>query len=41
MAEVKARELFAPIYANSLYTVELRVGRPWTSLAGMMNLTPI
>ena len=38
---ILARELFAPVYANSLYTVELRASRHWPSLAGMMNLTPI
>jgi serine/threonine protein kinase len=38
---INARELFAPVYANSLYTAELRASRHWPSLAGMMNLTPI
>jgi tetratricopeptide (TPR) repeat protein len=38
---INTRELFAPVYGNSLYTVELRASRHWPSLAGMMNLTPI
>ena len=38
---INARELFAPVYANSLYTAELRASRHWPSLAGMMNLSPI
>ena len=38
---IKARELFAPVYAHSLYTVELRSSRHWPSLAGLMNLTPV
>jgi tetratricopeptide (TPR) repeat protein len=38
---IKARELFAPIYANSLYTVELRASRHWPGLAAMMNLAPL
>jgi serine/threonine-protein kinase len=35
---INARELFAPIYANSLYTVELRASRHWPRLARVMNL---
>ena len=34
---INARELFAPVYANSLYTAELRASRHWPSLAGMMT----
>ena len=35
---INARELFAPIYANSPYTEELRASRHWPRLARMMNL---
>ena len=35
---IEARELFAPVYANSLYTTELRASRYWPGLARMMNL---
>jgi hypothetical protein len=33
-----AREMFAPVYANSLYTAELRASPHWARLARMMNL---
>jgi serine/threonine-protein kinase len=35
---IDARELFAPVYANSLYTRELRASPYWPKLARMMNL---
>ena len=35
---IEAREIFAPVYANSLYTAELRASRHWPKLARMMNL---
>jgi serine/threonine-protein kinase len=35
---IKSRELFAPVYANSLYTAELRTTPYWAKLARMMNL---
>jgi hypothetical protein len=35
---IEARELFAPVYANSLYTEELRASPHWAKLARMMNL---
>ncbi len=35
---IEARELFAPVYANSLYTNELRASQYWPRLARMMNL---
>jgi len=35
---IDAREVFAPIYANSLYTKELRASPYWSRLARMMNL---
>ena len=35
---IEARELFAPTYANSLYTNELRASRSWPRLARMMDL---
>ena len=33
-----AREMFAPVYANSLYTAGLRASPHWARLACMMNL---
>ena len=36
---IEARELFAPTYANSLYTAELRSSPHWPKLARMMNLS--
>ena len=36
---IEAREMFAPVYANSLYTAELRASSHWAKLARMMNLT--
>ena len=35
---IEAREVFAPVYANSLYTEELRASPYWSRLARMMNL---
>jgi hypothetical protein len=35
---IEARELFAPVYAYSLYTEELRASPHWAKLARMMNL---
>ena len=35
---IAAREMFAPVYANSLYTAELRTSSRWARLARMMNL---
>ena len=35
---IDAREIFAPVYANSLYTEQLRGSPYWPRLAGMMNL---
>jgi len=35
---IEAREVFAPVYANSLYTEELRGSPHWSRLARMMNL---
>jgi hypothetical protein len=35
---IQAREMFAPVYANSLYTAELRASPHWPRLARMMNL---
>ena len=35
---IDAREMFAPVYANSLYTAELRASPHWARLARMMNL---
>ena len=35
---IDAREIFAPVYANSLYTEQLRASPYWPRLAGMMNL---
>ena len=35
---IAAREIFAPVYANSLYTKELRASPHWARLARMMNL---
>ena len=35
---IEAREIFAPVYANSLYTAELRGSQYWSRLARMMNL---
>jgi tetratricopeptide (TPR) repeat protein len=35
---IEARELFAPVFANSLYTAELRDSPHWARLARMMNL---
>jgi hypothetical protein len=35
---IEAREMFAPVYANSLYTAELRTSSHWAKLARMMNL---
>ena len=36
---IEARDMFAAIYANSLYTKELRASTHWAKLARMMNLT--
>ncbi len=36
---IVAREMFAPVYANSPYTAELRASPHWAKLARMMNLT--
>jgi tetratricopeptide (TPR) repeat protein len=35
---IDAREIFAPVYANSLYTETLRASPHWARLARMMNL---
>ena len=35
---IDAREIFAPVYATSLYTTELRASPYWAKLARMMNL---
>ena len=35
---IDAREMFAPVYAHSLYTAELRASPHWAKLARMMNL---
>jgi len=35
---IEAREVFAPVYANSLYTAELRASPHWGRLARLMNL---
>lgn len=35
---IDAREMFAPVYANSLYTAELRASDHWGRLARKMNL---
>jgi hypothetical protein len=35
---IDAREIFAPVYATSLYTTELRASPYWARLAHMMNL---
>jgi len=35
---ITAREVFAPVYANSLYTAELRASPHWARLARLMNL---
>jgi hypothetical protein len=35
---IDAREIFAPVYANSPYTKELRVSSHWARLARMINL---
>ena len=35
---IETRELFAPVYVNSLYTEELRASPYWPKLARMMNL---
>ena len=35
---IEAREVFTPVYANSLYTEELRGSPYWSRLARMMNL---
>ena len=35
---IEAREIFAPIYANSPYTKELRASPHWAKLSRMMNL---
>jgi tetratricopeptide (TPR) repeat protein len=35
---IEARELFAPVYAYSLYTEELRASPHWARLARMMKL---
>ena len=35
---IDAREIFAPVYATSLYTKELRASAYWAKLARMMNL---
>jgi tetratricopeptide (TPR) repeat protein len=37
-AMIDEREIFAPVYANSLYTAELRASAHWPRLARMMNL---
>ena len=36
---IEAREIFAPVYANSLYTAELRASPYWPKLARMMKLS--
>jgi len=36
---IEARDLFAVVYANSLYTEELRASPHWAKLARMMNLS--
>ena len=35
---IDAREVFAPVYANSRYTEQLRESPYWPRLARMMNL---
>ena len=35
---IDAREMFAPVFAHSLYTAELRASPHWAKLARMMNL---
>ena len=35
---IESREIFAPVYATSLYTTELRASPYWAKLARMMNL---
>jgi serine/threonine-protein kinase len=35
---IEAREMLAPVYANSLYTADLRASPHWARLARMMNL---
>ena len=35
---IAAREMFAPVYANSFYAAELRASPHWARLARMMNL---
>ena len=35
---IAARDMFAPVYANSPYTAELRRSPHWARLARMMNL---
>jgi serine/threonine-protein kinase len=35
---IEAREMFAPVYARSLYTAELRASPHWPKLARMMKL---
>jgi hypothetical protein len=35
---IEAREIFAPVYAKSLYTAELRASAYWPTLARMMKL---
>ena len=35
---IDAREIFAPVYATSLYTTELRASPYWARLAHLMNL---
>jgi serine/threonine-protein kinase len=35
---IEARDMFAPVYANSLYTAQLRTSSRWAKLARMMNL---
>ena len=35
---IEARDMFAVVYANSLYTAELRASPHWAKLARMMNL---
>lgn len=35
---IEAREILAPVYANSFYTAELRASPYWPKLARMMNL---
>jgi len=35
---IDAREVFAPFYAKSFYTKELRASPHWAKLARMMNL---